>query len=225
MSRRGWPPDLPLRIDHTLLRPEATRADVRRHCEDARRYGFGTVFVHPCYLADAVRALAGAEVRIGTPIGFPYGAQTTRVKVLEAEDACGAGAQELDMVLNIGLLKSGEHDAVQAEIAAVVAATPGAGHKVILETGCLTEAEIRAACLLVVQAGADSVKTCTGVGPRGATVEDVRLMRTVVGRRAKVKAAGGIRDLTTVRALLEAGADRIGTSAGAAITEEWLGGG
>ncbi len=225
MSTPGWPPDLPSRIDHTLLRPEASTGDVQRVCAEARRYKFGAVFVHPCYLSEVARLLAEGGVRVGTPIGFPFGAQTTPVKVYEAEEACRLGAQDLDMVINIGRMKSGDYDCVREDMAAVVKATPGAGHKVILETCYLTQEEKRVACLLAVEAGMDYVKTSTGFGPGGATEEDVRLMVSAVDARAKVKAAGGIRDLALTRVLLRAGASRIGTSAGVSIVNEWLSGG
>lgn len=222
MTTPGWPPDLPSRIDHTLLRPEATTLDVRRLCAEAQRYKFGGVFVHPSYLADVARLLDGSGIRVGTPIGFPFGAQTTPVKAYEAEQACRLGAQDLDMVINIGRLKSGDYDLVREDMAAVVKATPSAGHKVILETCYLTQEEKRVACRLAVEAGMDYVKTSTGFGPGGATEEDVQLMASAVSSRGKVKAAGGIRDLALTRVLLRAGADRIGTSAGVGIMNEWL---
>ncbi len=222
MVTEAWPSDLPSRLDHTLLRPDATSPDVLRHCEEARRYGFVVVFIHPCFLEEAAASLAGSSVRLGVPIGFPFGAQRTTTKVQEAMEACARGARELDMVINIGRLKSGAHDAVRADIAEVVSATPQAGHKVILESCYLSEEEKRIACYLAVEAGVDYVKTSTGFGPGGATVADVRLMAAAVAGRAKVKAAGGIRSLEVARALLRAGADRIGTSAGVAIVEEWL---
>lgn len=222
MIDAALPVGLPATIDHTVLRPETTRADVRRLCEEAIRYGFGVVFVPPCYAEEAVALVAGAGIRVGIPIGFPLGWQTTRSKVAEAVEGRERGALELDMVINVGRLKSGEYDAVRADIVEVVRATPGAGHKVILETGLLTQEEKKIACRLAVEAGADYVKTSSGFGPGGATVEDVRLMREEVAGRAKVKASGGIRDLKTMLALLEAGADRIGTSASVKIVEEWL---
>ncbi len=213
--------DLASLIDHTLLRPESTRDDLRRLCREAQEYRFQVVFVPAWFLKEAVDLLAGTVLRVGVPIGFPFGAQTTRAKVHEAREAQAAGALELDMVLNIGRLKSGDQEAVRNDIAEVVQATPGAGHKVILETCYLTREEKVLACRLAVQAGADYVKTSTGFGHGGATVEDVRLMKETVTGRAKVKASGGIRDLKTVLALLDAGADRIGTSAGVTIMEEW----
>ncbi|MFQ5991500.1 MAG: deoxyribose-phosphate aldolase [Nitrospiraceae bacterium] len=216
------PLDLPSLIDHTVLRPDTVKADVLRVCEEARRFGFPVVYIPPCYVRETVEALSDTAIRVGVPIGFPYGYQTTQSKVSEAVEACEQGVGELDMVLNISRLKSGDVAAVRDDIAAVVKATPGAGHKVILETSYLSRLEKEVACKLVVDAGADYVKTSTGFGPAGATIEDVRLMKEVVAGRAKVKAAGGIRDLKTTLALLDAGADRIGTSASVAIMKEWL---
>jgi deoxyribose-phosphate aldolase len=217
-------PDLPARIDHTILRPDATRRDVLRLCEEAVQAGFTVVFVPPCYAADAVAALAGRGVGVGVPIGFPHGMHTTETKVQEALEAAGQGATVLDMVLNVSRLKSGEAAAAQDDIAAVVEATPGLEHKVIIETGYLSREEKILACRLAVAAGADYVKTSTGFGPGGATVEDVRLMVEAVAGKAKVKASGGIRTLDAAAALLAAGADRLGTSAGMAIVAEWRAG-
>lgn len=200
-------------------------SDVERLCAEALQYRFGAVFVHPCYLAAVVRRLDGSGIRVGTPIGFPFGAQLTRVKAFEAEEAVRLGAHELDMVINIGRLKSGDYDLVREDMAAVVKATPDAGHKVILESCYLSAEEKRLACRLAVEAGVGYVKTSTGFGPGGATEEDVRLMASEVGSRAKVKAAGGVRDLAQARVLLRAGADRIGTSAGVKIIRAWLAGG
>ena len=217
MSR--W--NLPVLIDHTVLRPEATKHDVLRLCEEAKAHGFTVIFVPPCYVDEAAAAIAGTNIQLGIPIGFPLGGHTTRTKVAEAVDAVSRGAQVLDMVLNVSRLKSGDHDAVRTDIAEVVKATPGVEHKVILETCYLTQDEKRAACHLVVEAGAEYVKTSTGFGTAGATVADVRLLKETVAGRAKVKASGGIRDWKTTLAILEAGADRIGTSAGLTILEQW----
>lgn len=213
--------DLPARIDHTILRPEATRADIQRLCDEAKRYGFHVVFVPPCYVAEAVDALAGTNILVGIPVGFPLGGHTTAAKVNEASEGVRGGAAIVDMVINISRLKSGDDDAVRADIAEVVQATGKAEHKVILETCYLTPQEKLTACRLVVEAGADYVKTSTGFGAGGATVEDVALIRHAVAGRAKVKASGGIRDWATTLAMLKAGADRIGTSASLAIVEEW----
>jgi deoxyribose-phosphate aldolase len=213
--------NLPSLIDHTVLRPEATKADVLRLCREAKEHRFTVIFVPPCYVDEAVAAVAGAAVRVGIPIGFPLGGHTTKAKVAEAVEAVARGASVLDMVINVSRLKSGDHDEVRQDIAEVVAATPTVEHKVILETCYLTQQEKLTACRLVVEAGADYVKTSTGFGAAGATVEDVRLMKTAVAGRAKVKASGGIRDWKTAQAMLEAGADRVGTSASLKILEEW----
>ena len=215
----GW--NLPDLIDHTVLRPDATKADVLRLCQDAKAQGFIVIFVPPCYVDEAVEAVAGTTIRVGIPIGFPLGGHTTKAKVAESVEAVSRGARVLDMVLNVSRLKSGDLDYVRRDIAEVVKATPEVEHKVILETCYLTEQEKRTACQLVVEAGADYVKTSTGFGAAGATVADVRLMKETVGGRAKVKASGGIRDWKTTLAMLEAGADRIGTSASLAIMNEW----
>jgi deoxyribose-phosphate aldolase len=208
-------------IDHTVLRPEATKIDVLRLCQEAKDHRFTVIFVPPCYVDEAVAAVAGTAIRVGIPIGFPLGGHTTMSKVAEAVESVSRGAQVLDMVMNVSRLKSGDREYVRKDIAEVVNATPGVEHKVILETCYLTLQEKRTACQLVVEAGADYVKTSTGFGAVGATVEDVRLMKEAVAGRAKVKASGGIRDWKTTLALLEAGADRIGTSASLAIMAEW----
>ncbi|MGZ8366353.1 MAG: deoxyribose-phosphate aldolase, partial [Nitrospira sp.] len=166
-------------------------------------------------------AVAGTSIRVGIPIGFPLGGHRTQTKVAEAVDAVAHGAQVLDMVLNVSRLKSGDHDYVRTDIAEVVKATPNVEHKVILETCYLTQQEKRTACELVIEAGADYVKTSTGFAAAGATVEDVRLLKETVAGRVKVKASGGIRDWKTTLAMLEAGADRIGTSASLKILDEW----
>ena len=213
--------DLPARLDHTVLRPEATKADVLRLCEEAVRHGFLVIFVPPCYLDEALAAVAGTTITVGIPVGFPLGGQTTSIKLAEAVEGASRGAQELDMVLNISRLKSGDTAYVLKEMVEVVRATPGVGHKVIFETCFLSPSEKVTACQLAVEAGMDYVKTSTGFGPGGATVEDVRLMKETVAGRAKVKASGGVRDLKSTLALLEAGADRVGTSASVKIIDEW----
>jgi deoxyribose-phosphate aldolase len=208
-------------IDHTVLRPDATKIDVLRLCQEAKEHRFTVIFVPPCYVDEAVAAVAGMAIRVGIPIGFPLGGHTTKSKVAEAVEAVARGAHVLDMVMNVSRLKSGDRDYVRKDIAEVVNATPSVEHKVILETCYLTLQEKRTACQLVVEAGADYVKTSTGFGVGGATVEDVRLMKEAVAGLAKVKASGGIRDWKTTLAMLEAGADRIGTSASLAIMSEW----
>ncbi|MDK2745459.1 MAG: deoxyribose-phosphate aldolase [Nitrospira sp. BO4] len=213
--------DLPELIDHTVLRPDASKSDIIRLCQEAKDNGFMVIFVPPCYIDEAVAAVAGTKIRVGIPIGFPLGGHSTHTKVAEAIEAVSRGARVLDMVLNVSRLKSGDHDSVRKDIAEVVKSTPGVEHKVILETCYLTQQEKRTACHLVVEAGADYVKTSTGFGAAGATIEDVRLLKETVAGRAKVKASGGIRDWKTTLAMLEAGADRIGTSASLSIIHEW----
>ena len=209
-------------IDHTVLRPDATKMDILRLCQEAKKFRFTVIFVPPCYVDDAVAAVAGTAILVGIPIGFPLGGHTTKTKVAEAVEAVARGARILDMVMNVSRLKSGNREYVRKDITEVVNATPGVEHKVILETCYLTPQEKRTACQLVVEAGADYVKTSTGFGAAGATVEDVRLMKEAVAGRAKVKASGGIRDWKTTLAMLDAGADRIGTSASLAIMAEWV---
>ncbi len=212
---------LAARIDHTLLRPEATPADIDRVCAEALRYGCAAVCVNPIYVARAAARLAGTPVKVATVVGFPLGASLTAAKVAEAALALGQGAQEIDMVLPVGLLKAGELAAVRADLQAVIAVCHAAGAlcKVILETALLTPEEKVLAARLAVEAGADFVKTSTGFGPGGATVEDVALLRRAVGPSIGVKAAGGIRTAEQAVAMIEAGADRLGTSATVAILE------
>lgn len=219
MMTRDW--NLPALIDHTVLRPDATKQDVLRLCHEAKQAGFLVVFVPPCYVDDAVTAVAGSNIRVGIPIGFPLGWHTTRTKVAEALEAVARGARILDTVINVSRLKSGDHDYVRQDIAEIVRATPTVEHKVIVETCYLTGQEKRTACRLAVEAGAEYVKTSTGFAAAGATTEDVRLMKEAVAGKAKVKASGGIRDWKTTLAMLEAGADRIGTSTSLRILEEW----
>jgi deoxyribose-phosphate aldolase len=219
ITTQNW--NLPALIDHTVLRPAATKADVLRLCQEAREFGFIVIFVPPCYLDEAVEAVAGTTIRVGIPVGFPLGGHTTATKVAEAIEGVARGATVLDMVINVSRLKSGDYDLVRGDMAEVVQATKGVEHKVILETCCLTREEKITACRLAVEAGMDYVKTSTGFASAGATVEDVRLMKATVAGRAKVKASGGIRDWKTTLAMLEAGADRIGTSASLAIVAEW----
>jgi deoxyribose-phosphate aldolase len=219
MTTQNW--NLPALIDHTVLRPDATKADVLRLCQEARQFGFIVIFVPPCYIDEAVEAVAGTTIRVGIPVGFPLGGHTTATKVAEAIEGVARGATVLDMVINVSRLKSGDYDLVRGDMAEVVQATKGVEHKVILETCCLTREEKITACRLAVEAGMDYVKTSTGFASAGATVEDVRLMKDTVAGRAKVKASGGIRDWKTTLAMLEAGADRIGTSASLKILEEW----
>ncbi len=208
-------------IDHTLLKPEATRAQVLKLCDEAARYRFACAMVNPAWAATACAALAGTGIPVGVVIGFPHGASLTTTKREEAEALTKLGARELDMVLNIGLLKSGDPSLVEADIRGVVeiAHDNGAILKVILETCLLTLEEKLLASELACSAGADFLKTSTGFSTSGATAADVSLMRGVAGSRCGVKASGGIRTLADARAMLEAGANRIGASASVAIVD------
>jgi deoxyribose-phosphate aldolase len=209
-------------IDHTLLKPEATPAQVAQLCDEACRYGFAAVCVNPVYVKLAAEKLAGSGVAVCAVAGFPLGATTTEVKVCEARRAMADGAAEIDMVIHVGALKAGDHKAVQEDIAAVAAACHegGALLKAIIEAVLLSDGEKATACRLAQVAGADFVKTSTGFAGGGATVEDVRLMRQAVGPRMGVKAAGGIRSYADVLAMVEAGASRIGASASVQIVEQ-----
>lgn len=209
-------------IDHTLLKPEATPQQVEKLCEEARQYSFASVCVNPVYVPLSHRLLAGSPVLVCTVIGFPLGATLSTVKTEETRLAVAAGAQEVDMVIPVGLFKGGEYQAVFDDIRAVVDAAHGlnAVVKVILEMALLTRFEKIAGCLLSQAAGADFVKTSTGFGPGGATPEDVELMRRVVGSRMGVKAAGGVRSLADARAMLARGATRLGSSSGVKIMRE-----
>jgi deoxyribose-phosphate aldolase len=209
-------------IDHTLLKPDATREQVRNLCDEAIRYRFACAMVNPIWASTAAGVLSGTGVPVGVVIGFPLGASLVSTLRQEAEALTRLGARELDMVLPIGQLKSGNHQAVYHAIhaAATVAHHNGALLKVILETALLTVAEKLRAAEIAIQAGADFLKTSTGFASGGATPADVALLRGVAGGRSGVKASGGIRTLADVRALLEAGANRIGASASVAIVRE-----
>ncbi|HED23671.1 MAG TPA: deoxyribose-phosphate aldolase [Firmicutes bacterium] len=207
-------------IDHTLLRAEATAEDIRRLCREAKEYNFYAVCVNPSYVRQAARALAGSGVRLATVIGFPLGATTTAVKAFETAEAVAAGAAEVDMVIHLGALKSGDIDYVRKDINTVVSAAEGKTVKVIIEAALLSDNEKILACRLAGEAGAQYVKTSTGFGPGGATVADVRLMRETVGPAMGVKAAGGVRTAENARRMIEAGASRIGTSAGKVIISQ-----
>ena len=211
--------DIAAMIDHTLLKPQATDTDIRRLCQEARQYQFVAVCVNPYWVPLAAAELSGSAVRVAAVAGFPLGANTTEIKVKEAETAIAAGAHEVDMVLNIGELCGGNIDAVQRDIAAVVAASHSRGAlvKVIFETALLNDEQKTAACHLSKDAGADFVKTSTGFSANGATVADVELMRRIVGPTMGVKASGGVRTLDDLHAMYAAGANRIGTSAGVQI--------
>lgn len=205
-------------IDHTLLKPDTNRTAIMRLCEEAKQHQFASVCVNPTWVSLAKELLKGSGVKVCTVIGFPLGANTPSVKAFETEDAIRNGAEEVDMVINIGAIKSGDWDLVRKDVDAVVAAAQSkALVKVILETGMLTQEEKVKACEICKEAGADYVKTSTGFGPGGATVEDVALMRKTVGPEMGVKASGGVRDAETVLKMIEAGATRIGASAGVSI--------
>lgn len=210
-----------LYIDHTLLKPEATEADIIKLCSEAREYGFYSVCVNSSYVALAAKELAESDTKVCAVVGFPLGAMELNSKAFEADQACLQGASEIDMVIHVGALKEGRFDYVANDIAAVVsvASDYDAKVKVILETCLLTKEEIVKACELVVMAGADFVKTSTGFSTGGATAEDVALMRATVGDRAQVKASGGIRDIEKAKEMIAAGADRLGTSASIAIVK------
>jgi deoxyribose-phosphate aldolase len=214
-------PSIASLIDHTLLRPEATRADILQLCREARDYNFASVCVNAYWVPLAAAELASSQVKVCTVVGFPLGATSTEAKACETEAALAAGAQEIDMVLNIGALRGGEHPAVQQDIEAVVKAAHrrGAIVKVILETALLDDGQKTTACLLAKAAGADFVKTSTGFGPSGAIVHDVEVMRHAVGPAMGVKASGGIRTLEDLNKMVAAGATRIGASASVKIVE------
>ena len=212
--------DLRLYVEQTLLRPEATGAEVRAHCEEALRLGFVGVCVVPARVPVAASVLRGRPVAIVTTAGFPHGTSTPDVKAFEAERAYGSGATDVDFVMNPGAAKDGDWDAVLREFTTLRGAVPEAVLKVIIETGHLTEDEVRRAAACAVEAGLDFVKTSTGYGPRGATPEDVRLLRSAVGERCRVKASGGIRTRAQALALVAAGADRLGTSRGPDLLRE-----
>ncbi|MEJ2710329.1 MAG: deoxyribose-phosphate aldolase [Anaerolineales bacterium] len=209
-------------IDHSLLKPELTEAEVIAGCKLARQYDVASVCVKPCHVKLAKQQLEGSDVAVGTVIGFPHGSNTTPVKVFEAQQALQDGAVELDMVLNIGELRSGNADYVRRDIQAVVEAARGkALVKVILENAYLNDEQKRLACRLVEEAGADFVKTSTGFAPGGATLEDLRLMRASVGPQVQVKAAGGVRSLEAILDVIDAGATRVGATATAKILDAY----
>ena len=216
-------PDIAQLIDHTILRPDATRADIEKLCLEARQHKFHSVCVNPTWVSDARRLLEGSAVKVCCVAGFPLGAHLPETKAMEARAAIQQGAGEIDMVINIGALKSGDDTLVRRDIRSVVEACRegGAKCKVILETFLLTNEEKKRACEIAVQARADFVKTSTGFSTGGATVEDVELMsRLVRNQGLEVKASGGIRTLADLRRMVQAGATRIGTSSGTKILQE-----
>ena len=209
-------------IDHTLLKPEATQNQIAQLCEEAREYGFAAVCVNPANVELAAKLLKGSPVAVCIVVGFPLGATLPEVKAYEAQQVINHGAAEIDMVINIGALKSKDYERVEKDMAAVTRTCHdnAAICKVIIEAALLTEEEKVMACQLAKKVGADYVKTSTGFGPGGATTEDVALMRQVVGPHMGIKAAGGIRTLETARKMIEAGATRIGTSSGVKIAQD-----
>jgi deoxyribose-phosphate aldolase len=213
--------DLAKMIDHTNLKASTVKEDILKLTNEAKEYQFASVCVNPTWVELGAQELKGTDVKVCTVIGFPLGANTKEVKVFETKDAIEKGAQEIDMVINIGKLKDGDYDYVESEISAVVEASKGkAIVKVIIETSLLTDEEKKKACSLAVQAGADFVKTSTGFSTGGATVEDVALMRQTVGANVGVKASGGIHSKEEALAMVNAGATRIGASSGIAIVSQ-----
>ncbi|MFD1030763.1 deoxyribose-phosphate aldolase [Metaplanococcus flavidus] len=207
-------------IDHTLLKPESTKEQVIQLCKEAAEYEFASVCVNPSYVATAAAELTDSKVKVCTVIGFPLGASTSETKAFETTDAINKGAEEIDMVVNIGAIKSGNSELVKNDIQAVVEAAKGkAIVKVIIETSLLTDEEKVLASRLSKEAGADFVKTSTGFSTGGATVEDVKLMRETVGPELGVKASGGVRSLEDVQSMIDAGASRIGASSGVQIVQ------
>lgn len=207
-------------IDHTVLKADTPLETVKRICDEAMEYGFASVCINPCHVAYCADYLKDSDVNVCTVIGFPLGANTSAVKAFETKDAIANGADEIDMVMNIGALKDKNYDLVRDDVKAVVEAANGTLVKVILETCLLTEDEIKKACELCVEAKADYVKTSTGFSTRGATIEDVQIMKAAVQGKAKVKAAGGVRTHEDMVKIVEAGADRIGTSAGCSLVKK-----
>ena len=206
-------------IDHTILKATASGTDVQKLCEEAIEHEFYSVCVNGCYVADAKHILQGSDVKIAAVVGFPLGAMTTAAKVFEAKEAVENGASEIDMVINVAKLKDGEIDYVENEIRLIKEAIGDNVLKVIIETCYLTDEEKVKACELSLAAKADFVKTSTGFGTDGATYEDVKLMKSVVGDNAKVKASGGVRDKETAQKYIDLGAERLGTSSGIDIVK------
>ncbi|WP_027395771.1 deoxyribose-phosphate aldolase [Aquimarina latercula] len=204
-------------IDHTLLKPTATVEDIKKLCTEAKRYGFYSVCVNGAYVGLACSELMKSDIKIAAVVGFPLGAMTTKVKVFEAKQCIDDGANEIDMVLNIGLLKSGYHKIVQDEIALIKKAIGDNVLKVILENSYLTEEEKKIACQLSIDAGADFIKTSTGFGDGGATLGDIRLMKEIAMDAIQIKASGGIRDAKTAVQYINMGVSRLGTSSSVAL--------
>jgi len=219
-SREVAPGSIAGLIDHTLLSPVATYGEIKTLCEEALRYGFFSVCVNPFFIKAAKDILKDSSVKVTTVIGFPLGMTLTEVKVYEAMTALLLGADELDIVINLGALKSGDWSVVRKDISDVISATGGHIHKAIIETCYLTDEEKRIAVDVALNAGSEFIKTSSGFGPKGATVKDIRLIREIIGEKAGIKAAGGIRTLKRLLTMIKAGAARIGTSSGARIMKE-----
>lgn len=213
--------DLPSFIDHSLLKPDSTLRDIERLCTEAKEYKFYAVCVNPCYIAPARKFLKDTNVKVCTVIGFPLGANTKESKLYEAMDARLKGADELDIVMNIGLARSGEWDSVYRELRDIVLATEGIVHKIIIETGLLSEDEIKKATEIVLRSGAEFIKTSTGFTAKGVTLDDLRIIKEVAGNSLKIKASGGIRTVKQAIELIDAGASRLGTSSGVEIVNEF----
>ncbi len=208
-------------IDHTIIKSDATQIEIAQACQDAVQYGFSAVFVNPCRVKYAATLLHGTSIKVGVPIGFPTGANTTSTKVFEAQEGLMNGAEEFDMVLNIGAFKDGNYAFVRNDIEMVINAISGKICKVIIETQLLTEWEIKKACLLAKEAGAHLVKSNTGLFGGSATIKDIETMRGVVGNETGVKASGGIKTLQDALLLLQAGATRLGCSKSVDIIKEY----
>lgn len=208
-------------IDYSLLRSDATFADVKRLCKEAVQYSFYSICINPYFIGKAKELLKGSNVKVTTVIGYPLGMTLTEVKVYEAMNASLLGADELDIVINIGALKSGDWITVRKDISDVIAATRGKIHKTIIETCYLNDNEKKKAVEIALEAGSEFIKTSTGFGPQGALIKDIKLIKSIVGRSAGIKAAGGIRTLREALDMLKAGATRIGTSAGVKIITDF----
>lgn len=209
-------------IDHTLLRPTATPHDIDVLCEEAMHYSFFSVCVNPCYVKQSVARLKDTGIKVCTVIGFPLGCTTTAIKVMEAVEAVNNGAEELDVVMNIGLFKAAEYEKAALDLKDFIVLTPDVVHKVIIETCYLTDAEKAGASRLAAEMGAEFVKSSTGFGPSGATPGDIAIMKHGTAGKCKVKASGGIKDLNMLLRMVEAGAERIGTSSGVVILDEYM---
>ena len=207
-------------IDHTLLVPDAREEAIVKFCEEAVKYGFYSVCLYPAFIKKAGEVLFESHVKVSSVIAFPSGATLPKVKIYESIEAVLNGADELDIVLNIGALKSGDWKSVARELEGIIAATPEAVHKIIIENCYLDDEEKKKVCDIVMKSGAEFIKTSTGFGPAGANVKDVKLLKSIVGEEIGIKAAGGIRTLKDVVAFLDAGATRIGTSSGVEIVNE-----